>query len=133
MAESVRADVWTWAVRVYRTRSMASAACKAGHVAVNGAKVKPSHAVKVGDTVESLTPSGTKKYVVTRVIAKRVGAPVAAGCFEDHSPPPLPKAERPAVVAQRDPGAGRPTKRDRRRLDALKARSEGRQPWRGSR
>ena len=58
---------------------------------------------------------------------------VAAGCYEDHSPPPLPKGERPAVVAQRDPGAGRPTKRDRRRLDALKARSEGRQPWRGSR
>ncbi|MGJ9423420.1 RNA-binding S4 domain-containing protein [Aeromicrobium sp. CF3.5] len=131
MAESVRADVWTWAVRVYKSRSMASSACKAGHVSVNGHKVKASHAIKIGDTVESLTPGGTKKYVVTRVITKRVGAAVAAGCYEDHSPPPLPKAERPAVVAQRDPGAGRPTKRDRRRLDALRARSEGRQPGHG--
>lgn len=133
MADSVRADAWTWAVRVYRTRSMASAACKAGHVSVNGAKVKPSHAVKVGDKVEALTPGGPKIYVVKRVIAKRVGAVVAAECVEDHSPPPLPKEERPAVVAQRDPGAGRPTKRDRRRLDALKARSEGRLPGHGSR
>ncbi len=131
MADSVRADVWTWAVRVYKSRSMASSACKAGHVSVNGHKVKASHAVKVGDTVEALTPGGTKKYVVTRVIAKRVGAAVAVGCYEDHSPPPLPKAERPAVVAQREPGAGRPTKRDRRRLDALRARSEGRTPGHG--
>lgn len=117
MADSVRADAWTWAVRVYKTRSMASSACKAGHVAVNGAKVKASHPVKVGDKVEALTPGGPKVYVITRLIAKRVGAPVAAGCFEDRSPPPLPKEERPAVVAQRDPGAGRPTKRDRRRMD----------------
>lgn len=122
MAESVRADAWTWAVRIYRTRSMASAACKAGHVAVNGTKVKPSHAVRVGDRVESLTPSGPKIYVVTRLIAKRVGATVAADCFEDHSPPPLPKEERPPVVAQRDPGAGRPTKRDRRRMDRFRGR-----------
>ncbi len=117
MADSVRADAWTWAVRVYKTRSMASSACKAGHVAVNGTKVKASHPVKIGDKVEALTPGGPKIYVITRLIAKRVGAPVAAGCFEDHSPPPLPKEERPAVVAQREPGAGRPTKRDRRRMD----------------
>ena len=123
MAESVRADVWTWAVRVYKTRSMASASCKAGHVAVNGTKVKAAHPVKIGDRVEALTPGGPKVYVVTRLIAKRVGATVAAGCFDDHSPPPLPKAERPAVVAQRDPGAGRPTKRDRRRMEAFREKA----------
>ena len=78
MAESVRADAWTWAVRVYKTRSMASAACKAGHVSVNGTKVKASHPVRIGDKVEALTPGGLKIYVVTRVIAKRVGATVAA-------------------------------------------------------
>lgn len=117
MAETVRADAWTWAVRVYKTRSMASSACKAGHVSVNGTKIKASHAVKIGDKVEALTPGGLKIYVVKRVIAKRVGATVAAACFEDRSPAPLPKEERPAVVAQRDAGSGRPTKRDRRRME----------------
>src|SRR5664279_1810129 len=117
MADSVRADAWTWAVRVYKSRAMASSACKAGHVAVNGTKRQASHQIRIGDKVESLTPAGPKIYVVTRLIAKRVGAPMAATCFEDHSPPPPPKAERPAAVAQRDPGAGRPTKRDRRRID----------------
>lgn len=126
MAESIRADVWVWAVRIYKSRSMASSACKAGHVAVNGTKVKSSHHVKVGDRVEALTPAGPKIYVVTRLIAKRVGAAVAAECYVDHSPPPLPKAERPAVVAQRDPGTGRPTKRDRRRMEEFRRQSGSR-------
>ena len=124
MAESIRADVWTWAVRIYKSRATASGACKAGHVAVNGTKVKASHQVKMGDRVEALTPAGPKIYVVTRLIAKRVGATVAAGCFDDHSPPPLPRAERPAVVAQRDPGAGRPTKRDRRQIEAFRRQGD---------
>ena len=122
MAETVRADVWVWSVRLYRSRSLASAACKAGHVAVNGSKVKPSASVKVGDTVEALVLSGPKIYVVKKLLAKRVGAAVAAEAFEDRSPAPLPKEERPAAVAVRDRGAGRPTKRDRRRLDRLRNR-----------
>jgi ribosome-associated heat shock protein Hsp15 len=53
MTDRVRVDVWLWAVRVYRTRSLATAACKAGHVSVNGEKVKPSHAVRIGDEVRA--------------------------------------------------------------------------------
>lgn len=125
MADSVRADVWVWSVRIYRSRSLASAACKAGHVSVNGSKVKPSQSVKVGDEVEALTPGGTRVYLVKGLLSKRVGAAVAATAYDDQSPPPLPKEERPAVVAARDRGAGRPTKRDRRRLEALRSRGSG--------
>jgi len=122
VSDSVRADVWVWSVRIYRSRSLATAACKAGHVSVNGSKVKASAPVRVGDKVEALTPAGLRVYVVRTLLAKRVGAAVAAAAFDDRSPPPLPKAERPAPVAVRDRGAGRPTKRDRRRLDRLQGR-----------
>ncbi len=122
MTDSVRADVWVWSVRVYRSRSLATAACKAGHVAVNGTKVKPSAPVRVGDRVEALTPGGSRVHVVRTLLTRRVGAAIAAEAMEDLSPPPLPKTERPAPVAVRERGAGRPTKRDRRRLDRLRGR-----------
>lgn len=122
MSESVRADVWVWSVRLFKSRSVASSACKAGHVAVNGSKVKPSAPVRVGDRVSALTPGGERVYVVRHLLHKRVGASVAAEAYVDHSPAPPPKAERPAPVAVRDRGAGRPTKRDRRRLDRLRGR-----------
>ena len=122
MSDSVRVDVWIWSVRLYRSRSVATAQCRAGHVAVNGAKVKPSAPVRVGDRVDVLTPAGEKRYVVKQLLLKRVGAAVAAEAYEDRSPTPPPKPERPAPVAVRDRGAGRPTKRDRRRLDRLRGR-----------
>lgn len=121
MTTSTRADVWTSSVRLYRTRSLASAACRAGHVKVNGAKAKPAQTVCVGDRVEALTDGGLRILVVTRIIVKRVGAPVAVTCYEDHTPPPPPKEERP-IMPRRDPGAGRPTKRDRRAFDRLRGR-----------
>lgn len=116
---SVRVDVWVWSVRLYKTRSEATAACKANHVSVNGKKVKPSQTLHIGDKVEALTPAGLRTVVPTRLIAKRVGATVAVGCLVDHTPAPLPKEER-AAVPMRDRGAGRPTKRDRRMLDRLR-------------
>jgi len=122
MSGSVRADVWMWSARLYKSRSLATTACKAGHVAVNGTKVKPSGPVRVGDTVEALTPGGLRRYVVKELLTKRVGAAAAAAAFDDQSPPPPPREERPAPVAVRDRGAGRPTKRDRRRLDRLRGR-----------
>jgi len=108
-------------VRLYRTRSLASAACRAGHVSVNGTNVKPSQSVNVGDRVEALTDGGLRIVVVTRIIVKRVGAAVAVTCYEDHTPPPTPKEET-AFMPRRDRGAGRPTKRDRRALDRLRGR-----------
>ena len=118
---SVRADAWTWAVRVYPTRSAASAACKAGHVKVNDVSVKPAHPVRPGDTVRAVTPGGERILVVTGLIEKRTSATLAALQYDDLTPPPPPKEERPSVIL-RDRGAGRPTKRDRRVIDRLRGR-----------
>ncbi|MBI1351328.1 MAG: RNA-binding S4 domain-containing protein [Actinomycetales bacterium] len=117
----VRVDAWTWAVRVYPTRSAAGTACRGGHVRVNGARVKPAHPIRLGDTVRALTPGGERVLVVTGLISKRVSASVAAQNYEEHSPPPPPREERPAQVV-RERGAGRPTKRDRRRIERLRGR-----------
>lgn len=121
MQITARADVWTSSVRLYKTRSAASSACKAGHVSVNDTKVKSAQAVHVGDRVEALTDSGLRIVVVSRIIVKRVGAAVAVTCYVDHTPPPPPKEEI-AFMPRRDRGAGRPTKRDRRALDRLRRR-----------
>jgi ribosome-associated heat shock protein Hsp15 len=118
---SVRVDAWTWAVRLYATRSAAADACRGGHVRVNGTRVKPAHAVKVGDTVRAMTPGGERIVVVTGLLSKRVSAALAVQHYEDRSPPPLPKDERPAPIL-RERGAGRPSKRDRRRIEQLRGR-----------
>jgi len=120
-ARRVRVDAWTWSVRVYPTRSAAGDACRGGHVRVNGARVKPAHVVKIGDTVRAMTPGGERVLVVTGLISKRVSATLAAENYEDHSPPPPPREERPAPI-MRERGAGRPTKRDRRRIEKLRGR-----------
>lgn len=117
----VRIDAWVWSVRLYPTRSAAAAACRAGHVKVNNANVKPAHAVKVGDTVRALTPGGERIVVVRGLIARRVGATAAVEHYEDRTPPPPPKEER-AMLGLRDRGAGRPTKRDRREIERLRGR-----------
>ncbi len=114
-------DSWIWAVRLIKTRSAGSAACRAGHVRVNGVRVKPAHLVRPGDEVR-LRPEGRERVVaVVRVISKRVSAPDAAACYTDHSPPPPPR-ETVVPVAVRDRGAGRPTKRDRRTIERLLGR-----------
>lgn len=113
---STRVDKWLWAVRAYKTRSAATAACQGGHVTVNGRAAKPSTPVSVGDRVMARTGDRERDLEVVRIIEKRVGAPVAAECVVDHSPP-LPPREIQPPVFERDRGAGRPTKRDRRLLD----------------
>jgi ribosome-associated heat shock protein Hsp15 len=117
-----RVDSWIWSVRLARTRSAASGACRAGHVKVNGVRVKPAHAVQAGDEVRVRDEGRERIVVVQRVITKRVGAPVAAECYIDHSPPPPPREEAVAV-AVRDRGTGRPTKRERRSIEKLLGRS----------
>ena len=114
-------DSWIWSVRLAGTRSAASGACRAGHVRVNGVRVKPAHAVRAGDEVR-LRGGGRERVVVVRqVITKRVSASVAAACYLDNSPPPPPRQEA-APVAARDRGAGRPTKRERRSIEKLLGR-----------
>lgn len=117
--EVARVDQWLWAVRVFKTRSIATASCKGGHVAINGHPAKPASTVRVGDRVEVRVADRDRVLEVARVILKRVAAPLAAECVVDQSPPAPPR-ESVAPLFRRDPGAGRPTKKDRRRMDRLR-------------
>ena len=115
---AARVDSWIWSVRLAKSRSAASTACKGGHVRVNGARVKQAHVIRPGDEVRVRQGDQDRIVIVTKVITKRVGAPVAVECYVDNSPPPPPReAVAPAGVRER--GAGRPTKRDRRSIDKL--------------
>lgn len=118
-AQSARLDSWIWAVRLFKTRSAAAAACRGGHVRVNGTPAKPGLRVGPNDEVRLRVDGVEKIVVVVRAITKRVGAAVVPECLIDHSPPPPPK-EVLASVPRRDRGAGRPTKRDRREIDRLR-------------
>lgn len=118
---STRVDRWVWAVRLTRTRALAAAACRSGHIKVNGDRAKPATSVKVGDEVRVRGEGPERIVVVARVIEKRVGAAVAAEALVDHTPPPPPREEVPSVP-QRDRGAGRPTKRERRLIDQFRGR-----------
>ncbi|MFF8091498.1 RNA-binding S4 domain-containing protein [Streptomyces sp. NPDC016675] len=117
--ETVRVDSWIWAVRLVKTRSLGATACRGGHVRVNGERVKPAYSLRVGDEVRLRQEGRERVVVVKRLIRKRVGAPVAAQCYLDNSPPPPPR-EAVAPAGIRDRGAGRPTKRDRRELERLR-------------
>ncbi|HWH33359.1 MAG TPA: RNA-binding S4 domain-containing protein [Egibacteraceae bacterium] len=119
--DSVRVDRWLWAVRLFKTRSAAAEACRGGHVHVNGARVKPAAPVRVGDTVRAWAGDRERIVEVARLLERRVGAPEAAECLVDHSPPPPPREEA-AAVPLREPGSGRPSKRERRMLDRMRGR-----------
>ena len=118
MSDTGRVDSWLWAVRVLKTRSAATAASKAGHVTVNDERAKPAQTVRIGDVVRVRLDGEERILQVARLIAKRVGAPVAAECYVDLTPPKPPREERVLTVV-RDRGAGRPTKRDRRVIERL--------------
>jgi ribosome-associated heat shock protein Hsp15 len=118
--DAVRVDRWLWSVRVFKTRTLATDACRAGHVAVNQGVTKPSTSVRVGDEVTIRLGGRDRVLEVVRLIENRVGAQVAAECLIDRSPPP--PAEGSTGGFQRDPAAGRPTKRDRREMDRLRGR-----------
>ncbi|WP_371494304.1 S4 domain-containing protein [Kitasatospora sp. NBC_00374] len=116
---TVRVDSWIWSVRLTKTRALAAAACRAGHVRVNGEKVKPAQSLHPGDEVRVFHAGRERVVVVAKLVRKRVGPVPAAECFVDNSPPPPPR-EEVAVVAARDRGAGRPTKRERRDIERLR-------------
>lgn len=118
----VRIDAWVWAVRLIKTRSLASEACKAGHIKLNGSAVKPSQSVVPGDRVRVWVDHREYDVEITELIRKRVGAAIARNCYVDHSPPPPPK-EILMSMPRRDRGAGRPTKKERREIDRLQGRA----------
>ena len=118
--DAVRVDRWLWSVRVFKTRTLATDACRAGHVAVNRAVTKPSTPVRVGDEVTVRHGGRDRVLEVVRLIENRVGAPIAAECLIDRSPPPPDEGMSGGLA--RDRAAGRPTKRDRREIDRLRGR-----------
>lgn len=118
---SVRVDAWLWAVRIYKTRTLATSACRAGHVRVNGEKAKAAQHVRPGDELRVRIAGFDRILVVREPIAKRVGAAQVAAAADDRTPPPPPRESVPFVPV-RDRGAGRPTKRDRREIERLRGR-----------
>ncbi len=119
----IRIDKFLWAVRQYKTRTMAGDACRGGKVKLNGQPIKASRELKVGDIIEISTSGLVKKIKVTTLLNNRVGAPKVAEYIEDLTPPEA--IEQAQLVRQsnyekRDRGLGRPTKRDRRDIEALK-------------
>lgn len=120
--KSQRLDRWLWFARFFKSRTLAAAIVSAGKVRVNAERVgKPSHSVKSGDV---LTFPAAKQVRVIKIIdlgTRRGPAPEAQALYEDQAPPePRKAAERPPKVAEREAGAGRPTKRERRQTTALK-------------
>jgi ribosome-associated heat shock protein Hsp15 len=114
--DGVRLDVWLWSVRLTPTRSVATELCRSERVKLNASPAKAAAAVKVGDRIEARIAKRERIVEVVQLINKRVGAPIAATCFVDHSPLVVLGAEPPM---RRDRGAGRPTKRDRRQIERL--------------
>lgn len=117
--DATRVDSYLWAIRLYKTRSAATDACKGGHVRVNGHPAKAATKVKVGDRIEARAQGRAWIVEASTLIDKRVGAQGAVTCYVDHSPPP-PPPEFVAPPALRDRGAGRPTKKDRRMMDRFR-------------
>ena len=120
-ATTARVDSWLWAVRAFKTRSAATAACRSGHIRVNGERAKAAQPVKPGDEVRIRIAGFDRVLEVRQVIVKRVGAAVAVDAYLDTSPP-LPAPEEVALLPRRDRGAGRPTKRERRDIEKLRGR-----------
>jgi ribosome-associated heat shock protein Hsp15 len=117
-ADETRIDRWLCAVRLVKTRPMATQLCDGGHVRVNGFSAKPSTKVRQGDVVHALIAERQRIVEVVRPIETRVGAPAAAECYIDNSPPPVVREIAPGIKAVR--GQGRPSKRLRRELDRMR-------------
>jgi ribosome-associated heat shock protein Hsp15 len=116
---SVRIDKWLWAARCFKTRTQATVACDGGLVKINEETAKPARAVKAGDLVEARTPSGLRILLVKALGDRRGTVEAAQALFDDRSPPPPPRV---ALGEVWDRGGGRPTKRDRRRIDRIRGR-----------
>lgn len=120
MNSEARIDKWLWAARIYKTRTLASDACKNGRITINGALAKPSRTVKVGDQVGVKKSPITYSFYVLQTIEKRVGAKLLPEVFENVTPPEqyeLLEMNRVSGFVDRARGTGRPTKKDRRALD----------------
>lgn len=122
MSDIARIDKWLWAARIFKTRSLAADACKNGRVTMEGVRVKPSHTIKAGDTVSVRKPPVTYSFKVLKPIEQRVGAKLLVGVYEnvtDAKQYELLEMSRIRGFVDRARGTGRPTKKDRRQMDAF--------------
>ena len=120
--EAGRIDKWLWAVRIFRTRSLATDACRAGSVTVNGQPAKPSRDTRAGEVIVVRQGLIRRTLKVLAVPPARLGAKLVANFCEDQTPPEefaKARAQRVQQFLARAKGSGRPTKRDRRLLDRL--------------
>lgn len=122
MAEVARIDKWLWAARIFKTRSIAADACKNGRVTIGGVNVKPSHTVKAGEVVSVKKPPITYSFKILKTIEQRVGAKLIPEIYEnvtDEKQYELLEMSRISGFVDRARGTGRPTKKERRALDAF--------------
>ena len=115
-----RLDKWLWSVRIFKTRTIASEACKKGRVTINGIQAKPSKMVKEGDTVSVRKAPVTYTFKVLQAIENRVGAKLVPDMMQNTTPQDqydLLEMNRIAGFVKRDAGLGRPTKKDRRDME----------------
>lgn len=121
--EKLRIDKYLWAIRMFKTRTLASEACKAGRVKLDGNNIKPSHEVRLGETYQISKGPERKVIIVGGLLENRVDAKTAVNFYQDVTPVEHTTAFKSmfhSPVLKRDRGTGRPTKRDRRETDDLK-------------
>ena len=122
MADSVRIDKYIWAIRCFKTRSEATEACKGNKVQIGGSPVKPSREVKIGDVIQVRKGPYQYTYKVLQLAENRMGAQLVPDFAENLTPESeLAKMKAPVETffVRRERGTGRPTKKERRELDAL--------------
>ncbi len=120
MAEAVRIDKWLWAVRIYKTRSQATEACRKGHVSIGNLPVKPSRALHINEIIKVRKSPIVRTFKVLGLAEKRMSAKLTEDFIEDITPPEeleLQEMQKNMRWITRVPGTGRPTKKDRRELD----------------
>lgn len=120
--EKLRIDKYLWAIRVFKTRTLAADACRAGKVKLDNQNIKPSHEVKIGETYQVSKGIERRVVKVTALLESRRDAKTAVEFYEDLTPAEQTQAFKSmfhAPVLKRDRGSGRPTKRDRREIDDL--------------
>ena len=118
--ETVRIDKWLWAVRVYKTRTIAAEACKKGRVLIDNNSVKPARMIKIGDIVQVKKPPVTYSFKVIDISQKRMGAKLVPNFMENVTPPEeyeILEMNKLSGFVDRQRGTGRPTKKDRRDME----------------
>jgi ribosome-associated heat shock protein Hsp15 len=123
-SQGIRIDKWLWAVRLYKTRSLATQACRGGHVSIGGRHVKPARVVRLDEVISARTGELLRTVKVIGLTERRVGPKLIETLLEDQTPASeylrvMQKKRDGAGVPKRDKGTGRPTKKERRQMEAL--------------